>query len=203
MDLTPLRFPHIADQILEYVDNQNLVKFRLVNKTWKNFIDDMTLPWKPCPINRIMGMYHENNDEWRSLLANYQTRYGIFADYIRNKMNGEEWKKWEEGKLDLTPLHIAALTGQINKLLEIFDLAKEKNPGDFSQTTVFHIIAAKGNFKFCEMMMCEILDKNPENDYHVAPIHLAAKNGHYEICQLILDNIVDVEDNTNMGGTES
>ena len=198
MDLTHLRFPHIADQLLEYLDNQNLVKFRMINRTWKHFIDDMELPWKPCPWNRIMDMYHENTNEWRTLLTNCQTRYGIFADYTRNKMLQEDWEKWEEGKLDLTPLHIAALTGQINKFLEIFAEVEEKNPGDFRQTTVIHITAAKGYYEICEMIMREIIAKNPKNVYKVVPLHLAAKNGHYEICRLILDNVMDVEDDTNL-----
>ena len=198
MDLTPLRFPHIADKLLEYLDNQNLVKFRLINRTWSNFIDDMTLTWKPCPWNRIMEMYHENTNEWRTFLTNCQTSYGIFADYTRNKMLQEDWEKWVEGKLDLTPLHIAAITGQIEKFLEIFNEIGEKNPGDFRQTTVLHIIAAKGYQELCEMIMREIIAKNPKNVYNVVPLHLAAKNGHYEICRLILDNVMNVTDETNL-----
>ena len=198
MDITPLRFPHLADQLLKYLDNQNLVKFRSINRTWKNFIDDMKLPWKPCPWNRIMGMYHENTNEWRTFLTNCQTSYGIFADYTRNKMLQEDWEKWEGGKLDLTPLHIAALTGQIEKVLEIFIEIEEKNPGDFRQTTVFHIVAAKGYQELCEMIMHEMIAKNPKNVCNVVPLHLAAKNGHYEICELILDDIIDVEDHTNL-----
>ena len=198
MDLTPLRFPHIADQVLEYLDNQNLVKFRMINRTWKIFIDEMTLPWKACPLNRLMGMYHENTDEWRTILTNCQTSYGIFADYTKDKMLPRDWKQWEEGKLDLTPLHIAALTGQIEKFSDIFNEVEEKNPGDFRQTTVFHITAAKGYYGLCEMIISEMIDKNPKNVYHVAPLHLATKNEHYEICRLILDNAIDAEDDTNL-----
>ena len=39
------RFPHIAEQIFEQLDNKNLSKCREVNKVWKNFIDERNYPW--------------------------------------------------------------------------------------------------------------------------------------------------------------
>ena len=39
------RFPHIAEQIFEQLDNKSLSKCREVNKVWKNFIDERNYPW--------------------------------------------------------------------------------------------------------------------------------------------------------------
>ena len=40
------RFPHIAEQIFEYLDDKSLVKCREVVKSWQEFIDNRNLPWK-------------------------------------------------------------------------------------------------------------------------------------------------------------
>ena len=39
------RFPHIAEQIFEQLDNESLTKCREVNKVWKNFIDERNYSW--------------------------------------------------------------------------------------------------------------------------------------------------------------
>ena len=40
-----MRFPHIGDRIFEKLDNQSLTKFRLVCKSWSNFVDDQRMFW--------------------------------------------------------------------------------------------------------------------------------------------------------------
>ena len=48
MDIEDLieRFPHIAEQIFECLDNKSLGKCREVVKSWQAFIDQRNLPWK-------------------------------------------------------------------------------------------------------------------------------------------------------------
>ena len=45
MEYLTERFPHIAEQIFEQLDNKSLTKCREVNKVWKNFIDERNYPW--------------------------------------------------------------------------------------------------------------------------------------------------------------
>ena len=40
-----LRFPHVAEQIFQQLDNENLAKSREVEKLWKKFIDERNYPW--------------------------------------------------------------------------------------------------------------------------------------------------------------
>ena len=40
-----LRFPHIMKQILEYLDDKNLMDFRLLSHFWKNFVDKQRFTW--------------------------------------------------------------------------------------------------------------------------------------------------------------
>ena len=40
-----LRFPHIAEQIFEKLDNKPLVDCRKVGRSWHKLIDDKNYPW--------------------------------------------------------------------------------------------------------------------------------------------------------------
>ena len=40
-----LRFPHVAEQIFQQLDNEDLAKSREVEKLWKKFIDERNYPW--------------------------------------------------------------------------------------------------------------------------------------------------------------
>ena len=39
------RFPHIAEQVFEQMDNKSLVNCREVSKTWMKFIDERNFSW--------------------------------------------------------------------------------------------------------------------------------------------------------------
>ena len=40
-----LRFPHLAEQIFEQLDNEDLAKSREVERLWQKFIDERNYPW--------------------------------------------------------------------------------------------------------------------------------------------------------------
>ena len=44
------RFPHLAEKILQKVDNQGLAKSREVDQVWQIFIDERDYPWL-CIVN--------------------------------------------------------------------------------------------------------------------------------------------------------
>ena len=44
MEEAYLRFPHLIEQILAKLNNQKLTKCRLINKLWKNMIDNQKEP---------------------------------------------------------------------------------------------------------------------------------------------------------------
>ena len=39
------RFPHIAEQILEQLDNKSLANCKTVSDSWQNFIEDRNFTW--------------------------------------------------------------------------------------------------------------------------------------------------------------
>ena len=123
-----------------------------------------------------------------------------------------------------TPLHIAAMTGQLQKCqvffkrnlhqdiqgitalhlsatyghLKISELlmkgVREKLPKDQRGSTPLHEAARRGYMKICELFMTNLEDKNPVDRVGETPLHLAGKNGHMMTCKIIIDNL---EDNTD------
>ena len=45
MEVLIKRFPHLAEQIFQKLDNENLVKSREVRLSWRNLIDERNYTW--------------------------------------------------------------------------------------------------------------------------------------------------------------
>ena len=45
MEVLIIRFPHLAEQLVQKLDNKTLVKIREVRISWKNFIDERNYTW--------------------------------------------------------------------------------------------------------------------------------------------------------------
>ena len=149
METIPLWFPHIGDLILDHSDNQSVIQYRCLNKIWKNFIDEAKLPW-----NEIMKMHDGNTDQWKMILRSFQERHGIISMYYKVEVDSQI-RKWNEGEVQLNPLHIAALIGQTDMFINIFKnkKIKNKNPEDSYKTTPLHIAAGKGFLEICQMII--------------------------------------------------
>ena len=60
MEEIVLRFPVIAQQIFEQLDNQDLIKFREVDKSFCSSIDQNRLIW-----TRMIKKYIKDNNKFR------------------------------------------------------------------------------------------------------------------------------------------
>ena len=45
MKVVLLRFPHLAQQVLQKLDSEGLAKSREVEQVWQKFIDERDYPW--------------------------------------------------------------------------------------------------------------------------------------------------------------
>ena len=63
-----LRFPHLAEQVFQQLDNEGLAKSRQVEKLWQKFIDERNYPWlRIVNIPTIL----QNGDTYMHLAAQY------------------------------------------------------------------------------------------------------------------------------------
>ena len=90
----------------------------------------------------------------------------------------------------LTPLHVAAGTGQLILYQMVGEKTNERQPRDISGKVPLYYAAQNGHFEICEDIIMESFkDKNPADNYGSTPLHVAAKNGHIKICHLIMENL--------------
>jgi len=100
-----LRFPHVAEQIFQQLDNEGLAKSREVEKLWKKFIDERNYPWlRIVNIPTIL----QDRDTYMHLAAQYgQTdMFEIILDEEENKN-----AKNHDGE---TPFLVACSKGHLN-----------------------------------------------------------------------------------------
>ena len=92
----------------------------------------------------------------------------------------------------MTPLHIAAESGQLSVCQLIISNIEDKNPKATYGLTPFHLAAEAGHLDICQLFISNIEDnKNPGDLFNWTPLHYAALHGHLKICQLIVSKIED------------
>ena len=103
---------------------------------------------------------------------------------------------------DLTPLHIAAIKGNLEVFKLIFVNALYTNPANEGEKlTPLHMAAQNGHFDICKYILENVEDKNPLTKYERTPFHTAVSNGHLEICRLMIKNSFDINSADRSGET--
>ena len=151
MDEILLKFPVIAQQIFERLDNQDLIKFREVDMTFCSSIDQNRLIW-----TRMIKKYIKDNNEFRKSwklvmekvpvktledLALTTKKFGTeYEEKIKNQMMLEAKGQWGHtpnqiltppllfAPPDCAPQHIVAKCGSLTLYKFITDRTGEMNP---------------------------------------------------------------------------
>ena len=189
------RFPKLGEKIFEQLDDQNLSKCIEVHKTLRNNILDQRIYW----IRRIRkGIEHCNEfaGEWRKAVKKTPIR-------ILKKLAAV----LKERRCPLrSPLHVVALSGDLELFYNIEIKFQDKNPkytvgGLIKEVTLLHSAADNGYLAICQFIIEKVEEKNPKASNGVTPLHNAASNGHLAICRLIVENVVDKNPKANNGVT--
>ena len=74
MEVLSLRFPHLIENIFCELDNQNLVDFREVNRTFRSFIDNGRLKWIRIIQKFIGNISNPHKESWKKVLYRAATQ---------------------------------------------------------------------------------------------------------------------------------
>ena len=210
MDEIISRFPHLAEDIFDNLDNESLVKCKEIGRFCYNFLDEEKVVW----LRRIKNYVGEHiilyigfdrfKESWKMAikkasklvvreigislmksLTKFLTKsysYNIYSD-IDNLLYRTE-------KVILySPLHFAVENGNATLCKLILERSNHKNPKAFGDWTPLHIAAKSGCLEIFTAIINQTEDKNPRDANGITPFHLAAYSGHLKICQEILKNI--------------
>ena len=180
------RFPHLGEQIFQQLDYQNLVRCKMVSRSWLSCVEEQNFYY----IQLIKAFTNCSDELLKNVLqkskleAVIELAYDVFNVYTKPK---EIFNRM--------PIHEAAENG----LFDVCQLSIDEfsNPMDENWQTPLHLASANGHLSICQLILDANTDK--DEDFNTVeslrdkngqtPLHFAAKNGHQAICDLLIKNI--------------
>ena len=191
MDEIILRFPLMAEQIFEELDDQNLTKCRGISNIWYDATEK--IQWT----RRIQNLTKENKNHqssWKLVLVKIPTEI-LKKLVLTCEKYHRDISRWQ-----CSPLHLATSSGDLQLLQHIYEKSKDKNPKDTLGGTPYHSAAHHGSLEIFQFFMERAEDKNPKDDQGWTTLHYAAAEGHLEICKLICENASNLNSKCFDGG---
>ena len=187
MKILMQRFPHLAEQILQKLDNEGMAKSREVQQVWQTFIDERDYSWLrivdiPTVLPKEKTYFH---------LAAEHGQIDAFKMILNEDNNADPKDDWGE-----TPYLMACLKGHINiasmlmkKSRELkIDLNRSNNGG----LSAFHLSCQEGNSNVAKMIMNNSsklkIDLNIKDTGGETAFHLACSGGHSQIAEIMINN---------------
>ena len=223
MDIEDLmeRFPHIAEEIFECLDNKSLGKCREVVKSWQEFIDQRNLPWK-----RIVKVEKYFEDGSKFLHVAVKTgQVKMFKKLIedeedKNPRNAKRKTPFniavENGYFEITEFLIQNST-KINLYLDLLEwesleaayngghlnlvelLIKSSN--EVSKHEYFTWTAKFGYFEMAKFLIQNSAKFNIDLNYNtgcrMTVFHVACQEDQIEIVELLIKNSIDYDIHLN------
>ena len=191
-----LRFPHLAEQIFQKLDNEGLAKSREVEQVWQTFIDQRDYSW--LRIVNIPNVLPKGNTFCH--LAAEHGQIDVFEMLLNEDNNTDPENIFGE-----TPFVFACSKGRMNivaMLLKKSDglkinLNQRTNDNDFAtrihytDVTGFHLACLNGHSEVAEMIMNASsrlkIDLNIKDKWGASAFQLACMKGHSNIAKSIIN----------------
>ena len=204
-----LRFPHLTEGIFSLLDNNSLEKSKEVHRYWNIYINEQKF-YKIRKIKATVERFQKVGPAWNTLFAKSTTKIitylleAVQLFYLEQKMNREWTTCTIFDSLDLpkgiTPLHIAAYSGDLDLLKTIFERNQEYQTDGWGCTPL-HYAAHNGHLEMCEYLKQTFDNGNTENESGKTSLHEAAHHGHSKTFEILLKNLVDNNPADNQGFT--
>ena len=180
-----LRFPHLAEQIFQQLDNKSLAKCREIERLWQKFIDERNYPW--LRIVNIPTILHYRNTYMH--LAAQWGQTDMF-EMILDKEENKNAKNCYGETAFIAACHKGHMNIALILLKKCDELKIDLNVKDDSGWTAFHEACCRGHSEIAEV----IIKKSSELKIHLnskdyegyTAFHEACFRGHSEIAEMIM-----------------
>ena len=193
-------FQHIYEKIFVLLDHKTLLQCRLVNQSWNTILHNPIFWVQKCgSLNErkkncnVIDTRNLHNS-WMNLIALQKNKNDLTENSNKNDVTLCLIKVHKYLTVDsfslypfLPPLHVAALTGDLNLvkfILENSDDVMKFSPPEDNEPEI--IQKPKG-----EVIDVEILIPKAEEFYGWTPMNLAASNGQKEIVKFLASTVVE------------
>ena len=212
------RFPHVGEHILAYLDPTSVRTFKKTSKDASKFVESSRLFWismiqkrfARLVVNRNFVDYEKRYEEhidvpktWKKfvvktpikMLRKMTAAYETFSN-----LNRKYAFSYTQLDNSLSPLHIAAATGDSELSTYIVGKNRGPVPTYYNGVTPFHLAARMGHLEVYKVLLENFEDNNPGDKFGETPLHLAADEGHLEMCIFLFDKVVEKNPRTNGNG---
>ena len=201
------RFPTLSDDIFENLDEKSLTKCVEVNRKWQR-----TIANQKVYLRKKIQIWSKNSEQFRKewnmallktplellrRLSEYLVEHEYFECDYRSISIEEDSKSCE--CLELSPIHFAALHGNIELLKHIGLKTKNKNPKTRHGITPFHLAANEGHLEICKWYIKNVGEVNNADDDGWTALHYAADE--FDIFTYLLENGADLRLKNERGQT--
>ena len=188
MKIVMLRFPHLAEQIFQKLDNEGLAKSREVKQVWQTFIDQRDYSW--LRIVNIPYVLPKGNTFCH--LAAEHGQIDVFEMLLNEDNNTDPENIFGE-----TPFVFACSKGRMNIVAMLLkksgrlkiDLNQRTKDND--GVTGFHLACQNGHSEIAEMIMNASsrlkIDLNIKDKWGASAFQLACMKGHSNIAKSIIN----------------
>ena len=133
-----LRFSHLSESILSKLSNENFVKCRKMNKSWKQGIDNQKITWKRIIQSKTKN-YDKFQNEWKMVCGKNPLDFSKeLALAVQSFYEIPDCKQY-------SPLHIAADYGKPKLFTKVLLEFEDKNPISDVSWTPLHRAAKEGH----------------------------------------------------------
>ena len=203
MDKLSLRFPHLAEGIFNSLDKQSLSNCRIVNSSWKNYLDRQKF-FQIRKIKENITTFHVIGEPWELIFRKAgidilrKLFYAVRKSFksCRSNMNTHGFHfgctiAYDEQSA--TPLLVAAAYGDFKFFKRMMDLSGVKKPETEELETLLCLAAEKGNFRICRLLLKTLNDMGWKeflcDEKIIDLLRAAAEEGGFQIFKLLIHTL--------------
>ena len=197
------RFPEIAEQIFQQLNNEDLIKSKVVDKAWSDHINQRLL-WKrmiQSSTKHVEDYKFEFNLVLKKMPAENLKKFALACRDLANASMLDSESPCLLPMEQCAPLHVVAGYGDLLLFKHILKKSHDKDPkGIEDQITPFDCAAYYNKLEICKFYVEHAKDKEP-NTYWSSPLFCAAEEGHLDVFKLIFHHAQDKNPRNTIGFT--
>ena len=188
------RFPHLASNILNEINDQSLFNCKECSREMNGFIVSEKFFWIRI-IRNYRGNLVEFRESWKKTINKLSVDFVMELSQATYRFFTKKSSRFEK---QWHPLFIVGDQKCLQLFKCIFEKVDDKTPKGYKGLSVLHLASQEGCLNICKFILENVDDKKFLDDKGCTPLHRAAQNGHVEVCKLLLNHLED----KNLGNNE-
>ena len=174
-------FPHISQKILQLLNTNSQITFRLVCQSWKLQVDQPFFWIKKLDCTKIAY------NAWIDFLGRIDETSKLNEEVTNSLM--EYVLKLNNSPEEAIPIYVAIVTERIMVAKFFASYTDNFDNLNFDVAYLLNIAASKGNIEMFELVASRVKNPNKPDPLGITPLQHAASNGYTEIFKFLAPQV--------------